>query len=274
MGAGKGWSKEETVLARKAFHSSSEDPRSGSGKKKDRFAAQVLEVYNTLLKDLAEQNRNITYHERTAEAVIQRFRKSKCECLKFEGIVRSIKSRDPTGSPTEEQIERAALAVYNGEATISQMYSFFNDRTKDAGPDFPFYDTLRYLRTTHTWDMILCSKHSRLPVIPSVIPESNPSTVADDPSKDQPKASPQASETRNEIVVPEQIESPRTSQPSSHAPTPTEVKRPTGTKRAVESAKQVIASHKGAEAIEKMAEAARKRAKFLRICWISTGRSP
>lgn len=47
--------------------------------------------------------------DRTGEAIIQLFRKARCKSVKFEGIVKSIKSKEPTGSPKEEQIKHVAL---------------------------------------------------------------------------------------------------------------------------------------------------------------------
>ena len=252
MGAGKGWSSEETVFACRAYQTASEDPRKGNGKKKDVFAAQVLEVYNSLIGLCRVDNGTPMYNDRTGEAIIQRCRKARCECIKFEGIVNSIKARDPTGSPTDEQIERAALAVYNGEANLSQMYSYFTDRTKDAGSAFVFYDSLKFFRTTHTWKMISVSKSKNValhqPQAPTVSPSENEDTVV---------ANDEASQSLAKVNF--ESPSPQLSHPPSQSPTPT---RPSGTKRSIDNAKQMLALHKGAEAIEKMAEASRKRTKI------------
>lgn len=255
MGTGKGWTQEETVLACRAYQSASEDPRKGSGKKKDLFTAQVLSKYNDLVRVLRSENLMCTYPDRTGEAIIQRFRKARCECVKFEGIIKSMKSRDPTGSPTDEQFERAALAVYNGEATISQMYTYFRDRTVDAGVDFQFSEALKFLRSTYTWDMVSASKSNR---------STTPTSVAHDVDGFQQQL---VSSTETVEQPNGEIQSPEISQPPSAIPsqsaTPTESKvRPAGTKRALENAKQMLALHKGAEAIEKMAEASRKRTKI------------
>lgn len=142
---------------------------------------------------------------------------------------------------------------WNGEATISQMYSFFNDRTNDAGPEFPFYEALKYLRTTHTWDMILCSQTCR----------STSSTAPETPAVKNSSNNDLSllNDSENVVQTSNEIESPKVSQPSSCEATTTECKRPTRMKRAIDTAKQVIALHKGADVIEKMAEASRKHAK-------------
>lgn len=69
----------------------------------------------------------------------------------MEGLIKQVKSREPTGSPSEKDIEHAALAVYNGEDTIGQMYTFSRNRIIDVGPTFPFMEALEYLRRTATW---------------------------------------------------------------------------------------------------------------------------
>lgn len=55
---------------------------------------------------------NVNYPEHTGDAMVQRFRKAKCESVMIEGIIGATKSNRPEGSPLEVDIERAALAVY------------------------------------------------------------------------------------------------------------------------------------------------------------------
>lgn len=83
----------------------------------------------------------------------------------MEGIIHLIKQKKPIGSPSEADIERAALAN-NGDANISNMYSYFTDLSLDAGPVFPFQDSLTYLRLTNTWALLLLSRLSKCSVTP------------------------------------------------------------------------------------------------------------
>ena len=94
------------------------------------------------------------YPTRSGDAVMQRFRKSRSESLKLEGIIASIKARNPTGSPTNIDIERAAVAIYNGEGTYGTMYTYLRSSTMDVGPEFQYMEAFRYLWSTHTWDMV------------------------------------------------------------------------------------------------------------------------
>lgn len=50
--------------------------------------------------------------ECSGEASCQRFRKARCDYLKFESFLLQITKRNPTGSPTDEDTRIAALAVY------------------------------------------------------------------------------------------------------------------------------------------------------------------
>ena len=76
----------------------------------------------------------------------------------MEGIIAYIKGKNPTGSPSDEDIFRAATAVYNGDTTVGNMYSYFNDKTLSVGPPFASTLCLQYLRTTHTWKLNFLSK--------------------------------------------------------------------------------------------------------------------
>lgn len=72
----------------------------------------------------------------TGEDILQRYKKIRCDCIKLEGIIMSINAKSPTGSPAEEDTFRAATAVYNGEANISNMYGYFDDSKLSWAPRF------------------------------------------------------------------------------------------------------------------------------------------
>lgn len=111
--------------------------------------------------DVKSKNPTKTYPQRSDDAIAQRYRKAKCECLKLEGCIDRIKAKEPTGSVTESDILRAAQALCNGEANLSNMYSYLNDSTIDAGTEFPFLDCLWYLRQTISWKLIIKAKASK-----------------------------------------------------------------------------------------------------------------
>lgn len=160
MGSNRGWVSAETVAACRAFLSASQDPRRGTGKKKDLLVKKCHKRYVELMNGIKSTNKDVNYPDRSGEAVIQRYKKAKAECIKFDSIVSQIKSRSPTGSPTDEDIDRAALAIYNEEATISQSYTYLSNRTQDVGDHFPFADALKLFRDTYAWEMCIESKAS------------------------------------------------------------------------------------------------------------------
>lgn len=246
MGSGKGWSQKETLFACRAYLIASEDPRRGSNKKKETFSKAVCDEYQNVVRT-ASNDDSLTYVERSGEAICQRFRKARCECLKLEGLVKQVESRQPTGAPTDEDIERAALAVYNGEDTIGQMYSFLLSRTVDVGPEFPFKQALTYLRSTHTWVLLLQSQQDR---------EKKNATIQ--------QLNGQTANTGNEAQEGESVVESVTESPTPQTPSAPSDKgeRPTGKKRALELSKQSMALHKGATAIDKLAEASCKRTKL------------
>jgi len=253
MGSGKGWTAQETVAACKAYVSASEDPRNGNGRKKDVFANQVLDCYKRYMTKVKHNDPQVTFSDRTADAVMQRYRKARCEGLKFEGIVASIKAKKPTGDPSEEDIERASLAVYNGDARIGDMYTYISDRTVDPGPDFPFRDALWYLRNTNAWSLVVLSKQNKETAKRSI--QQTEESIGEHA----------ASDGGAEGQSPGNRSSSSSAVPTPTHPNPGNVngkkERPVGAKRALEISKQVSALHRGAEGIEKLAEASYKRTK-------------
>lgn len=103
MGQGRGWSHIETLNSCKAYTAASEDPRRGSGKKKEVFAKKAQVVYD-LLRAKAKKKLEEELNCRTSDAIWQRYRKDKCECLKLDGIIQSLLARNPSASPTESDI--------------------------------------------------------------------------------------------------------------------------------------------------------------------------
>lgn len=81
--------------------------------------------------------------------------------MKFEGIISSIKARGPMGSPRDDDIERAVLAIYNCEGTVGKMYTFMRSQTADVGPKFVFRSSLSFFQTTYTWDYVLQFRNGR-----------------------------------------------------------------------------------------------------------------
>lgn len=254
MGAGKGWSPEETLTACRAYVGASEDPLSGSGKKKELFQRQVQHIYVGFMVDVKKRNAQMNYGERTGDAIVQRHRKARCECIKFEGIICSMKAKKPTGSPTEEDFFRAATAVYNGEALISNMYTFLRDASVPIGPMFPFLDCLHFFRSTEAWSLVIASKTPPPTTTPGGQGTSGGMIATGNIFGYGQANGDNRGQNRMDV----------TSGQSGNmaSSTPQKKDRPVGKKRALEISNQVKALRKGAEGIEKLAAASEKRVKL------------
>eukprot|EP00171_Calliarthron_tuberculosum_P005211 IDg5211t1 len=170
-GKGSGWTSAESISACKAFVRASEDPARGNGRKREEFEALVHDKFKQIVADTSEgASGRASSVERSAVAVCARFKKLRKACIKFEGIVKSLKLSKPTGSVTEADFTHAATAIFNEVGTVRQLYDFIDRGSgrKDCGQSFPFATELNYLRTTQLWAKILESgtklnTSSRLP---------------------------------------------------------------------------------------------------------------
>ena len=102
MGSGKGWTATESVAACRAYIVTSEGPVAGSGQEKVLFHKQILPQYKIIMEDAQQRNPDTDNVARTGDAIAQRFHKARCECLKFEAIILSIKAKQPTRSLSEK----------------------------------------------------------------------------------------------------------------------------------------------------------------------------
>ena len=171
---------------------------------------------------------------------LQRYRKARCNCIKFDAIFMRMHAEDPTGAPSDDYFIRAATAVFNAEANISNMYSLFQDKDLETGPKFEFLDALLFLRSTRQWDFVIQSK-------------------MEGPNKDQGK------DWKEEVV---RGSSSSTEIGPSHVNdlgedivphvTPEKSVR-VGSKRAHAFSSQANTLHRGADRIEQLAKAAKHR---------------
>jgi len=116
------------------------------------------------MDEVRRKNAGITYTERSAEAILQRHRNARCECIQFEGTLGVIKRKKPTGSLSEEDLVRAVTAIYNGDANMSHIYAYLRDSNVDCGPKFIFVECLTFFRATHSWSLFHGSRHQAEPL--------------------------------------------------------------------------------------------------------------
>lgn len=244
ISGGKGGSRIETVAACKASVTASEDPQKESGCKKEVFAAKVLEVYERIFCTDVDRREVL---KRPCDALGQRFRRARCEYLKFDGIKVSIKAQNPTWSLTDEDIERAGLAFYNGEATLSQMYTFLRSRTAGARAESSFKDALYYLQTTNVWAFFTASQSERPPIAAPVVEQEEESSEQIEAQEENAlnesmKVSAQSS-TDDLSSIP--------SLPVQVIYSGRKMDPPTGRKRASDIVRTMAALNRGADAMDK-----------------------
>eukprot|EP00173_Palmaria_palmata_P000808 Plantae.Rhodophyta-Palmaria_palmata.ctg14079.p1 GENE.Plantae.Rhodophyta-Palmaria_palmata.ctg14079~~Plantae.Rhodophyta-Palmaria_palmata.ctg14079.p1 ORF type:complete len:321 (+),score=54.91 Plantae.Rhodophyta-Palmaria_palmata.ctg14079:28-963(+) len=248
MGAGKGWSELESLLACKAFVRVSEDPVVGNGRKFSQLVKAVQSHYETLVRDRLEADdvgksigNTLCEVVRTGEAIIKRYKKIRKACLEFEGCIKQVWTLKPTGDPTNDDVERAATAVLNGEADPAQMYSF--NGGGELGNDFPFLRALQYLRTTNLWKTTsLAGKVNSVSVVANVaglVCSSSPAGGGEDAYRAEEEGGSAST-------------SPDPSKP---------MQRPRGTKRAKAKGTTNATLMRGAAGIEKLDDASNKRVK-------------
>lgn len=123
MGTGTKWDSKSSLFACKATVAASENAITGAGQKKSKYEdsiyAKFLE-YVSIAETAGDKNA-AKYRDRKAGAVRQRYVKVRLECIKFESARKMVIAAKPTGSPTDEDIWNAALAIYNGTGGVSDM---------------------------------------------------------------------------------------------------------------------------------------------------------
>jgi len=123
MGQKEKWTPLTSLLCCMAYVQASMDPKRGNAQKAEAFASRVRKVYNRLLNEYEKKGEvfdNAT-KERTSTAVVQRYRKVKESCIKFEEHRQRVEAMNLTGNLTEEDFIRITTASFNGNCTLNGM---------------------------------------------------------------------------------------------------------------------------------------------------------
>lgn len=231
MGAGKGWSQHENLLACKAFVTASQNSKKGNGQKTHKFEKQIENEFISLVEDLKQSDNEFQPScMRSGSSISQRFKAIRKACLIYHGTVEQINNSKPTGCPSDHDIRTAATALYNGIATIKDVYRYFAKEDLKVGKPFLYMNCYLWLLDTYLWKMIV---HATA--------EGSPKSNKKDPERnEQTKTSSQEdnSSTKNSSAI---------------------EKRPTGSRKAATHIKQVQVLEKGASGIEVLANESKKR---------------
>ncbi|PXF43955.1 hypothetical protein BWQ96_06265 [Gracilariopsis chorda] len=76
----------------------------GAGNKRENFENQIKNSYALLIREGKKRNQILVTFTRTGSAIVQIYKKARCEFIKFEGSVMAIRAKTPTGSTSEDDI--------------------------------------------------------------------------------------------------------------------------------------------------------------------------
>lgn len=193
--------------------------------------------------------------ERTGSAIVAHVKKVKSKFLVYDGNIKTIKSARPTGDPKEEHFERAALSIYNKEATVSDMYRYLR---WDESPDQPFPYLAQYchFKTTSNFAMIESSGAGK--VLPLTI-SSVTSAPRIDGSTGSPAQSDGATLEQSSGEVAALGGGAAAAVVKEATKTGRGYKRPVGNKKTAKILDQTRQLGRGASGIQSLAKAAHKR---------------
>lgn len=159
MGRGKSWTPEEDLIACTAYVRAWESCKDDGNRRNASLEARLLTLYQQLFEQKTRENpswnRKVEPQERSGNAIRQRIKEIRDVCFKFNAILDNIKSGKLTQNPSEEDIERAAIALYYEECTLDQVHLYFGyNRQREPTTEFHLLRCFRYLRTTNLWKHI------------------------------------------------------------------------------------------------------------------------
>lgn len=159
-GKGLGWCSEELLALAKGVYIASTCPVKGSGMKSIVFATEIRKRF---LEDTSRPEDACTagrsggpldqrrWDGRSSDSCLKQWSKMKKECSAFHAAVKRVEALDLTGSPSENDLYRCAVGLYNlGGKVMSHLYDIIRNPDYVIGKAFPFPDVYRFLdsRTT------------------------------------------------------------------------------------------------------------------------------
>lgn len=245
------WDSKASLFACRATVRASENPVKGVGQKKKSFEDEVYREFKLLVDEAvaAGDKTAARYLDRQASAVRQRYVKVRGACITFNRSLKMIKAAEPTGSPSEDDMWNAALAVHNEAGGVKDMYSYFGlhgAARGDAGDPFPYALEFKFLVQTNQWKLAEASSPSKQCASSSVVDEARMEQSNSSDPEDSDEDLPTSAEGAADEVAKSRSAS----------------KRPLGKKKAQERMDMTRAIGRGAKGIEALAEASRKRTKL------------
>jgi hypothetical protein len=120
----------------------------GANMKSEEWARKVREEF---IRMAPAQPKERTWSDRPTAACIKRWALIYRSCLKFESCMGTARALELTGSPTDKELRRVAVGIYNGAMKPSHAYDVIRHLGYVVGDDFPFQDCHAWLKSHSDW---------------------------------------------------------------------------------------------------------------------------
>ena len=209
MGRGASWTGPEEVAACRAALRASENPIVGADQKKETFESRVHDEFCRLIP---KGDGEAKWPSRSPRAVLRQWKSVKAACLKMYSRLETVRAADLTGEPTERDIWRVAVMMFNKRGSLGDAYSVLKDESFPICPEFPHKAAFYFLDSTSVlsdgvvggdpWSPSMEANESR-PVVENDLNLGNLSDEEED--KERAEAPSQPTEGKNAGKVPSRV---------------------------------------------------------------------
>jgi hypothetical protein len=147
-GRAPAWQVEEDIAIVAAVTSLPGASVDGANMKVEDWARKVRDEFIRKATVLPKER---TWSERPAAACTKRWALIYRSCLKFESCMGTVRAMELTGSPTDEELRRVGVGIYNGAVKPSHAYDVIRNPAYVVGDDFPFQDCHAWLKSQSDW---------------------------------------------------------------------------------------------------------------------------
>jgi hypothetical protein len=147
-GRAPAWQVEEDVAIVAAVVNLPGASVDGANMKADDWARKVREEF---IRKSPVHPKERTWGDRPAAACTKRWALIYRACLKFESCMETVRAMELTGFPTDEELQRVAVGIYNGAVKPSHAYDVIRNPGYVVGDDFPFTYCHAWLKSHSDW---------------------------------------------------------------------------------------------------------------------------
>ena len=117
----------------------------GANQRREAFDQRVHKEFLSFLPPGVNGEETSRWLSRSARAVGKQYKTIRAACIKMYSKVEMVRAADLSGEPTDDDVWRIALLLYNGEGFLSDAYMVMNDKSYNIGPKFPHEASYKYL---------------------------------------------------------------------------------------------------------------------------------